>query len=122
MSQALSRVEGREHRVIRMIVVANFSLVGLCLVLDRVGGTMVDSGLRNIGLDNAVAWSLELWILGSTLLATGLFARATLRKSSVTTLEAGRKRGTSDGKLLLSWWLTLLALCAYGFMLGRQGF
>ena len=112
----------RAHRAIRLIVLANFLLVGLFLILDRVGGSIVDSALRTAGLDNAVAWSVQVWIAGSTLFTTGLFAWALHKKRGGGSPSGRASRSlTLDGALLVAWWLTLTALCAYGFMLGMAG-
>jgi predicted DNA-binding ArsR family transcriptional regulator len=73
-------------------------------------------------LTDTVVLSIQLWVVGSTLLATGLFVRGIFKKSTSTTVAGTRKQLVSDGQLLFSWWMTLLAICFYAFMLGRSGF
>jgi hypothetical protein len=113
----------QHSRAIRVVASVNFFLVGLYVV--PITNHLVDGALRaleTVNLASVVGWSLQLWVVGSTLFATGIFVRDALKKSTSPTVEGTRKPWVSDGKLLLSWWMTLLAICFYAFMLGRSGF
>jgi hypothetical protein len=123
MSDAESYMQGfAPCKATRILVVVNFLLLGLFLLLDKVGGGAVDSSLRRAGLDSAVALALQVWIVSSTLLATGLFVWGLSNKRrSVSSPGAAPRSFTLDGALLLTWWLTLAALCTYGFLLGMAG-
>ncbi len=108
------------QRVIRVIVFVNFLMFAAFLGLQNVAKE--HEMLFRAMLTDTVVLSIQLWVVGSTLLATGLFVRAILKKSTSTTVAGTRKPLVSDGQLLLSWWMTLLAICFYAFMLGRSGF
>ncbi|MFB3922569.1 MAG: hypothetical protein ACE145_12660 [Terriglobia bacterium] len=117
MSDTIAIQRGRAGRSrVRVIVLGNFLLLGLFLALDNVGGRQVDAALRRIGLDKAVAWCIQLWMAGSTVFATGLFAHQLRNKDR-------RLPGSLavDGTLLLAWCLVIVALFVYGFTLGMAG-
>lgn len=106
----------------RVIVVANFLLVAMALLLDRVGGRELDSALRRGGLDKFVAVCLQMWLMASTVAATGFFAWS-LRKGRRSERRSDRKSRSLaiDASLLLAWWLVAICACAYAFMLGMAG-
>jgi len=103
----------------RVIVLANFLLIALGVVLDRVGGRAVDSALRDAGMDSVLALSLQLWLASSTLLATAFFAWSlrSRREGGPEGLRA-RRSLVIDGALVLMWWVTVLSACVYGHILG----
>jgi hypothetical protein len=120
-TQNISRAKGLN--TIRVIVLTNFLLLAAVIwPLNSRDEAKVLAALRATGIGDLIIGALQLWVAGSTLFATGLFLRRTLRKSDSPTVEGTRKPWVSDGKLLLSWWMTLLAICFYAFMLGRSGF
>jgi len=104
---------------IKVIISINFLLLAVALMLDKAGGRSVDAALRASGMDNTVVWCVQVWMAGSTLLATGMFVWELVKKLREGDLP--RRTGTAlavDGVFLLAWWLTLGVLCVYGFMLG----
>jgi hypothetical protein len=64
--------------------------------------------------------SFQVWFVGSTILATALFARSLTKKSDVG-LEKLARPTTFDWVLLLMWWTVLVFLCLYAFMMGLGG-
>jgi hypothetical protein len=105
--------------VIRAILYANFFLFALFVIPTM--HHWVDRGflaMRSIHFEDAVGRSMQVWIVASTILATVLFA-----------LFVWKNRGAAspirsirfDGILLLTWWIALLGMCAYGYMLGMGG-
>jgi hypothetical protein len=109
----------RNRRPVRTIVLINFSLI----VIYFIPGThrAVDRMLTVIDSDDFVAWCLDLWVVGSTLIATGIFVRNSLKNSATAAVDS-RRPVIRDGMLLFSWWATLLAICLYAFTLGLRGF
>jgi hypothetical protein len=69
-------------------------------------------------MEDSVGRSIQVWILGSTIIATGLFGLV-LWKNRRTELPIRSIR--SNAILLLTWWIALLGVCAYAFMLGMGG-
>ena len=105
--------------IVRAILSANFFLFVLFMIPTT--HHWVDRGflaLRSVHLEDAVGRSIQVWILGSTIIATGLFG-VVLWKNRGAELPISSIR--SDGILLLAWWIVLLGVCAYGFMLGMGG-
>jgi hypothetical protein len=76
--------------------------------------------LRRAGLANLITMSFQIWFVGSTILATALFARSLTKKSDVG-LEKLARPTTFDWVLLLMWWTVLVFLCLYAFMMGLGG-
>ncbi len=110
------------RKAIRLISLLNLVLFGLFVV--PVAHRWVDRGflsLRAIHLEDAVGWSLQVWIFGSTALATVLFGRAVWKKRRTVFVGAPSAPLKAEGMLLAAWWIALLGLCVYGFMLGMGG-
>jgi hypothetical protein len=105
--------------IVRALLCANFLLFALFVIPTT--HHWVDRGflaLRSVNMEDAVGRSIQVWILGSTIIATGLFGLV-LWKNRRAELPISSIR--SDGILLLAWWIALLGVCAYGFMLGMGG-
>ena len=104
---------------LRTILYVNFFLAALFVApmthrwADR-GFLLLRS--RSIDWENAAGWSLEGWIVGSTLAATVLFACMACKYR-----RTPNKSVRFEGILLLAWWLTVLCFCVYGFALGLGG-
>jgi hypothetical protein len=69
-------------------------------------------------MEDLVGRSLQVWLLGSTVMATALFALIAW-KNRMATMPARSVK--VEGILLLSWWIIVVGACAYGFMLGMGG-
>jgi hypothetical protein len=102
--------------IVRAILYANFFLFALFVIPTT--HHWVDRGflaLKSVNLEEVVGRSMQAWIVVSTIAATVLFGLAFWRNRraqlSVTSIRL-------DGILLLTWWIALLGVCAYGFMLG----
>lgn len=103
----------RSRTAIRSILVANLALSILFVV--PVAHRLVDDGFRALERVNAEALAgrtLQVWLVGSTVVATALFGRLVYKKASPITCEA---------TLLCVWWFVLIAAIAYGFILGLGG-
>jgi len=112
----------RSIKAIRAIIYFNFFLVGLFVV--PVTHRLVDRLLRAlqpIKLEDPIGWSLQVWIVGSTVLATSLYVREAFRGKKIANFKGPRKSFNFDGVLLLAWWLTVLCFMVYGFVLGTGG-
>jgi hypothetical protein len=105
--------------VLRAILYANFFL--FLLFVMPVTHHWVDQGfsaLRSVNLEELVGRSMQVWIVGSTIIATFLFGLVFWKNRQ----KAQPIRSLRfDGILLFTWWVALLAVCAYGFMLGMGG-
>jgi hypothetical protein len=112
-----------DSTLIRVIVLINFCLLGLfAWPLSPTTEERLLDAVRRSGADQLLSGGLQLWAVGSTLVATVLLIRRAVKRSRGTErLQSTRKSLMVDAGLLLAWWLTLLGLCMYGFMLGMGG-
>ena len=107
----------RDAILLKILIAINF--VVLLVMISPVGTSHeFYKAHRESALLGAVLRSIQVGVVTSTIIATVSFAlmpwkarRAGLPVRSV----------RFEGILLLAWWLTLLALCAYGFMMGMGG-
>jgi hypothetical protein len=76
---------------------------------------------RAIHLEELVGRSLQIWILGSTALATALFSWMVWQKRKAMSARISSPELSFEGILLLAWWLALSGLCVYGYALGMGG-
>ncbi|HEV2381974.1 MAG TPA: hypothetical protein VG206_19560 [Terriglobia bacterium] len=107
-------------KLLRTLVSSNLLL--LVALIGPLNSRRIYDALKASGFDDAVVVSIQGWILASTVVATGLFVRAYLRKSNGAPVEGKLRPIISDGKLLLFWWIILAAVCLYALMLGLSGF
>jgi hypothetical protein len=77
-----------------------------------------DLALRRAGLDAAVILAFQLWVLGSTLLATVSFVWRRVRE---TRLRYNGNPMTFDGVFLAAWWTVLVLLSLYALGMGAGG-
>jgi len=108
-----------KRHTVKILITINVLILVFFLVCDMAGLKIVDSALKAFGLDKAVAWGVQFWIVCSTLVATAVFLWE-LVKNSDAEGRVHRTRGavTLDGVMLLVWWIMLVALCVYAFALG----
>jgi hypothetical protein len=79
---------------------------------------VLSSEVQTIQLEDFVGHSMQVWIVASTIIATALFGLMLWNnRRAVLPIRSIRL----DGILLLTWWIALLGVCAYGFMLGMGG-
>jgi hypothetical protein len=79
---------------------------------------VLSSEVQTIQLEDFVGHSMQVWIVASTIIATALFGLMLCNnRRAVLPIRSIRL----DGILLLTWWIALLGVCAYGFMLGMGG-
>jgi hypothetical protein len=84
----------------------------------------VDRGflaLRSVHFEETVGYSLEIWLVGSTLAATALLARMIWQTRRTTSAGLPSISLRLEKSLVAVWWLVALGACAYGFMLGIGG-
>ena len=108
---------GRAHKAIRGIALTNFGLVAICILPAT--RNLMEQIFRALSPYPLLPWLFDLWIVGSTLFASALFAWE-LRKRGSGGIPAGHasRMIAVDGLILVAWWATLLVICAYAFMLG----
>jgi hypothetical protein len=102
------------RKAIRIISAINFSF--LVLVIIPFTNHWMNRGLRALrgyNLEKPVGRSLQVWLVGSTLLATCLLGFTLWRSRKI----AARGLGI-EVIMVVSWWLIVLGACAYGYMLG----
>lgn len=99
--------------LVRVLLIANFAVM---LVLIGPGRSHeLDLALRRAGLEGLIGRSIQVWIVGSTVIATTLFLILAWKRKKIL------PRIRFEGMLLIAWWVALLGVLAYGFMLGLGG-
>jgi hypothetical protein len=101
-----------------------FNLLIFVLFVIPPAHRWVDRGflaLQAIGFEEPVGYSLQIWLVGSTLLATGLLAWMTGKRRKTKATGLPRVSLRLEKILVAAWWLAALGACAYGFMLGGGG-
>jgi hypothetical protein len=115
-----TRVSIRGQGATRIIVLVNFLTLGVCII--PVTRPIAESVFKALDPYPVLPWFLDVWIIGSTLFATGLFVRDLARNlKGNLPLERTARDVTLDAVFLGVWWMTLLAICAYAFVLGMGG-
>jgi hypothetical protein len=109
--------EGNRKRLtwVTAVVLLNFALLAaLLLPWSR----NWDLALKREGLDATVALAFQLWLLGSTLIATVFFV---WRRAKETRFHYNGNPMTIDGVFLAVWWTVLVLGILYGLGLGAGG-
>jgi hypothetical protein len=121
MSESVPVRAGRTgRRAIRVIVLVNFLLV--VAWFGPLNSDKLYRGLRRTGLLDTEVLLEQLWVVGSTLSATALFACDLVRKARGTLAARRTTRAlVIDALLLSAWWVTLLAICGYFYAVGMGG-
>lgn len=107
------------RNIVRTILYANLFLFAVFVIptthhwVDRVFFT-----LRSTNMEDLVGRSLQAWLLGSTIVATGLFGLIAWKNRRATRSARSLKL---EGILLFSWWIIVVGACAYGLILGMGG-
>lgn len=102
----------RASKSIQILTIVNFGLFALLISPLGRSRALYKAG-RESGLAAPIITALQLWIVGATLFATGIFLWRKARKSG-----AGTR---FDGPLLLAWWVVLVFSCLYAFNMGMGG-
>jgi hypothetical protein len=110
---------GKATRLIRFLLIMNFVLFLILLGPGR--SHDIDLALRRAGVEDLIVRLLQIWIIGSTAVASVLFTIVAWRRRKTPELKAASPRITPEGVLLLAWWMTVFGSLAYGFMLGLGG-
>jgi hypothetical protein len=107
--------------IIRAVLCANLFLFVLFVI--PVTHHWVDQGFRALraisnDVENVAGRSLQVWLVTSTVIATGLFGVVAWKNR-----RGGRpvRSLKFEGILLVTWWIIVVGACAYGFMLGMGG-
>ena len=74
--------------------------------------------LKREGLDESVILAFQLWVVGSTLLATVSFV---WRRVKETKLRYNANPMTFDGMFLAAWWTVLILMCLCALGMGAGG-
>src|SRR5215470_18809415 len=93
--------------VLRTILYTNFILFFLFVV--PITHRWIDHGffiLRALHLEDLIGRSMQVWIVGSTILATVIFGLAFWRSRQ----SAAARSLRFEGILLFTWWFALLAV------------
>jgi hypothetical protein len=111
-----------QRKMVRSITL--FNLFIFIALVTPPAHRLVDRGflvLRSIHLEELVGFSLQIWLVVSTLATTALLARMIWQKRR--TMSAGLPSISLqlETTLVAAWWLAALGACAYGFMLGMGG-
>jgi len=77
--------------------------------------------LKAINLEDPVGWSLQVWLVGSTLVATVLLGTMFWRKQRAVAVGLPSEPLRLEGILVAAWWLIVIGASAYAFMLGMGG-
>lgn len=110
------------RRAVRSITLFNF-LVFVLFVIPP-AHRLVDRGflaLRSVHFEEPIGYSLEIWLIGSTLAATALLGRMIWHRRRTISAGLPSVSLTLEKTLVAAWWLAVLGACAYGFMLGMGG-
>lgn len=110
------------QKIIRSITL--FNLLIFVLFVIPPAHRWLDRGflaLRSIHLEEPVGLSLQIWLVGSTLLVTALFGWVLLQKRRSTSAGLPSTSVRLEGVLVAVWWLVVLGACVYGFALGMGG-
>lgn len=108
----------RPGSLARFIMIVNFVLL-LALIGPGTSHSL-ELALRRAGIADLITLSVQVWFIGSTILASVLFTRA-FAKKSIVDLEKTSRPTKLDWVLLLTWWVILFFLCLYAFMMGFGG-
>ena len=110
------------RNAIRLITLWNFLIFGLFVIPPA--HRWVDRGalaLRAVHLEDLVGRSLQVWLVGSTLLVTALLGWIIWQKWRATRAGLPSASVRLEGVLVAVWWLLVLGACAYAFALGMGG-
>jgi hypothetical protein len=110
------------RKAVRLITILNLCIFVLFVIPPA--HRWVDRGflaLRALHFEEALGLSLQIWLVGSTLLATALLARMLWQRRRAVSAGIPPAPLRLEGILVAAWWLVALGACAYGFMLGMGG-
>lgn len=119
----LLRGHGRDNHMSRTNLCRIILIVNFMFVLALVGpgsNRKLYLALKSAGVANLATLTIQVWFIGSTILATVLFAWAFAKKSDMGVVKHLRPT-TLDWIILLAWWTVLVVLCLYAFMMGMGG-
>ena len=103
-------------------MVVNFVITALLLVPPF--HRWVDRGfqaLRAINLEEQVGRGLQLWLIGSTIVATGLLGWLLWQKRRAQSAGKAPLSIRIEGIMVAVWWVIVLVASAYAYMLGLAG-
>lgn len=110
------------RKAVRLITL--FNLLVFVLFVIPPAHRLVDRGfqfLRSVHFEEPIGYSLQIWLVGSTLAATALLARMIWQRRRLISAGLPSVSLTLEATLVAVWWLAALGACAYGFMLGMGG-
>lgn len=111
MSLLKQRISSKPSKLIRILIVSDFALFAL-LISPLGTSRALYKAMRTSGWAGPITTAEQVWVVGTTLLATVLFFWRKFKSDKVTRV---------DGVLLLAWWIVLTLACMYAFMMGMGG-
>lgn len=106
-------VAAKGPELLRVLLIINFILL-VALIGPGSSRQLYLAGKR-MGIADSITHFLQVWFIGSTILATILFVRKLVSKSVIL------KPTKLDWGLFLGWWSIVACLCAFAFMMGMGG-
>jgi hypothetical protein len=122
MHMQMERMLSGSRKAIRSMMWVNFALFLLFVVPFT--NHSINRGLwalRSINLEEPVGRSLQIWVVGSTLVATVLLVRMFWQRRRTISGRGASISLKLETILVAAWWAIVLGSCAYGFMLGMGG-
>lgn len=108
------------HTAVRLIAAINFVLF-VVVFFTPLGGEEAYRAYKAAKIDDLLTWTIQAWVVGSTLVATVLLIRGVIRlRRSKRILQEEWYPLQVDAMVLAFWWITLFGLGLYGFMLGLR--
>jgi hypothetical protein len=110
------------RNVIRLITLWNFLMFALFVIPPT--NHSINRGflaLRAVNLEEPVGRSLQVWLVGSTLLVTALLGWILWQKRRATLAGMHTASITFEGILVAVWWFVVLGACVFAFALGMGG-
>lgn len=103
----------KSPKVVRVLIIINFFL--LLALIGPGSSRQLYLAAKRVGIAHFITYFLQVWFIGSTILATILFIRMLVSKSRIL------KPTKLDWGLFLGWWSIAACVCAFAFMMGMGG-
>lgn len=106
-------VAAKGPELLRVLLIINFIL--LVALIGPGSSRQLYLAAKRVGIAHFITYFLQVWFIGSTILATILFIRMLVSKSRIL------KPTKLDWGLFLGWWSIAACVCAFAFMMGMGG-
>jgi hypothetical protein len=105
-------------KLIRIPLTINFVLLLALIGPGRSHALYI--ALKKAGVAAPITLALQVWVVGSTVVVTGIFLWRLLRRSDIP-VQKPVIPTMLDWTLFLAWWIVLIAVCLFAFMMGMGG-